>query len=217
MSDSLWSHGLQHTRPPCPSPSPRVCSNPGPLSRWCHPNIPSSAIPFSSRLQSFPSSGSFLICRFLTLGGQSIGASALASVLPMYIQGLFPLGLTVLISLLSKELSRVFFSTTVRRHQFCGAQPCTGYCLRNHLSLKTLILGKMQGLAGESYLEHLSTPYWAAGLAADNELSGRCSGSACVHHSNMTLQKWCTLSELYLLHWSKSGVRVDEFWVTLEL
>ena len=188
MSDSLWSHGLQHARPPCPSPSPRVCSNSCPLSRWCHPNIPSSAIPFSFRLQSFPSSGSFLMCQFLTLGGQSIGASALASVLPMYIQGLFPLGLTVLMSLLSKELSRVFFSTTVWRHQFCGAQPCTGYCLRNHLSLKTLILGKMQGLAEESYLEHLSTPYWAAGLAADNELSGRCSGSACVHHSNMTLQ-----------------------------
>ena len=86
----------------------------------------------------------------------------------MYIQGLFPLGSTVLISLLFKGLSRVFFNTSVRRHPFCGAQPCTGYSLRKHLSLKTLILGKMQGLAEEPYLEHLSRPDRAAGLAAAN-------------------------------------------------
>ena len=168
MSNSLQPHGLHHTRLPCPSPTPRVCSNSCPLSQWCHSTISSSVVPFSSCLQSFPASGSFPVCRFFTLGGQSIGVSASASVLPVYIQGLFPLGLTGLISLLSKWISRVFFSTTVWRHQFCGTQPCTGYCLRNHLSLKTLILGKMQGLAEKSYLEHLSTPYWAAGLAAYN-------------------------------------------------
>ena len=100
-------HGLQHTRLPCPSPSPRVCSNSCPLNWWCHPIDSSSVIPFSSCLQSFPAPGSFPMNRF-TSGGQSTGASALASVLPMNIQDLFPLGLTGLISLLSKELSRVF-------------------------------------------------------------------------------------------------------------
>ena len=100
-------HGLQHTRLPCPSPSPRVCSNSCPLNLWCHSTVSSSVVPFSSCLQSFPASGSFPMNRF-TSGSQSTGASASASVLPMNIQGLFPLGVTGLISLLSKELSRVF-------------------------------------------------------------------------------------------------------------
>ena len=110
MSNSLWPHGLQHTRLPCPSPTPGACSNSCPLSRWCHPFISSSVAPFSSCPQSFPASGSFLMNRLFVSGGQSIGASASASVLPMKIQDWFPLGLTSLISLLSKGLSRVFSS-----------------------------------------------------------------------------------------------------------
>ena len=115
MSDSLWLHGLQHARLPCPSPSPRACSNSCPLSQWCHPIISSSFTPFSSCLQSLPASGSFLISRLFASGGQSIGASAW--VLPVNIQGWFPLGLTGLI-LLSRGRSRVVPNTTVQKHQF---------------------------------------------------------------------------------------------------
>ena len=122
VSDSLWPHGLQHVRLPRPSPIPRVCSNSYPSSWWCHPNISSSVIPFSSCLQSFPASGSFQMSQFFTLSGQSIGVSALASVLPMNIQKWFPLGWTGWISLQSKGLSRVFSNTTVQKHQFFGAQ-----------------------------------------------------------------------------------------------
>ena len=117
MSDSLQPHGLQHLRPPCPSPTPRAYSNSGPLSQWCHPIISSSVIPFSSHLQSFPASGSFQMSQLSASGGQSIGASALASVLPMNIQDWFPLGWTGWISLQSKGLSRVFSNTTVQKHQ----------------------------------------------------------------------------------------------------
>ena len=116
LFNSLQCHGLQHSRHSCPLQSPRVCSNSYPLSQWCHPTISSSVIPFFSYLQSFPASGSFLMSQLFASGGQSIGALASASVLPMNIQGWFPLGLTGLISLLSKELSRVFSSTTVWRH-----------------------------------------------------------------------------------------------------
>ena len=116
VSDSLRPHGLSHTRPPCPSPTPGVYSNSCSLSQWCHPAISSSAIPFSSCLQSFPASGSFPVSQFFSSGGQSIGASASASVLPVTIQDWFPLGSTGLISLLSKGLSRVFSNTTVRKH-----------------------------------------------------------------------------------------------------
>ena len=123
MSDSLWSHRLQHTRPPCPSPTPRVYSNSCPLSQWCHPTISSFVIPFSSCLQSFPASGSFQISQLFASGGQSIGVSASTSVLPMNIQDWFPLGLTSWISLKFKRLSRVFSNTTVQNHQFFGAQP----------------------------------------------------------------------------------------------
>ena len=118
---TLGQHGLQHARLPCPSPSLGACSNSCPLSWWCHPTISSSVVPFSSCLQSFPALGSFPVSQLFTSGGQSIGSSA--STLPMNIQGWFPLGLTGLISLLSKGLSRVFFNTTVRRHQFFDAQP----------------------------------------------------------------------------------------------
>ena len=113
MSNSLQPHRLQHTRLPCPSPSPRVCSNSCPLSWRCHPTFSSSVIPFSC-LQSFPALGSFPMSQLFASGGQSIGASASASVFPMNIQGLFPLGLTGLISLLSKGLSRVLNYSVVQ-------------------------------------------------------------------------------------------------------
>ena len=104
---SLWPHGLQHTRLACLSPSPRACSNSCPLSQWCHPTISSSVIPFCSCLQSSPASGYFLMSWLFASGGQSIGASASASVLSMNIQGWFPLGLTGVIFLQSKGLSRL--------------------------------------------------------------------------------------------------------------
>ena len=122
LSDSLRPHGWQHGRLPCPSPTPEVCSNSCPSSWWCHPTISFSVVPFSSRLQSFPASGSFPMSQLFASGGQSIWASALASVLPMNIQGRFPLGLTDLISLDSKGLSRVFSNTTIQKHQFFGSQ-----------------------------------------------------------------------------------------------
>ena len=121
MSDSLRPYGLQHTRLPCPSPSPRACSNSCALSQWCHPTISSSVFPFSSCLLSFPASGSFPMSQLFVSGGQSIGASA--SVLPMIIQGWFPLGLTGMISLEATGLSRSFSSTAVWKHQFFSAQP----------------------------------------------------------------------------------------------
>ena len=122
MSDSLWPHGLQHTRLPCPSPTPGAYSDSWPLSWWWHPTISSSVAPFSSCLQSFPASGSFQMSQFFTSGGQSIGASASASILPMNIQDWFPLGWTGWISLQSKGPSRVFSNNTVQKHQFFGAQ-----------------------------------------------------------------------------------------------
>ena len=121
MSDSLRPHGLQHTRAPCPSQTPGVYPNSCPLSQWCHPTISSSVILFSSWPQSLPS-GTFPKSRLFTNGGQSTGASVSASVLPINIQDWFPLGLTDLISL-SKELSSIFFNTTVQKHQFFGVQP----------------------------------------------------------------------------------------------
>jgi len=120
---TLWHHGLKHARLPCPSPTPRACSKSCPSSRWCHPTISSSIVPFSSCLHSFPASGSFPMNQFFTSSGQSIGASASASVLPMNIQDWFPLGWTGLISLQSRGLSRVFSNTTGPKHQFFDAQP----------------------------------------------------------------------------------------------
>ena len=116
MSDSLWPHGLQQARPPCPLPTPGACSNSCPSSQWCHPIISSSSISFSSCLQSFPASGCFPMSRFLASGGQSIGVSASAPVLPVTIQDWFPFGCTGWISLQSKELSRVFSNSTVLIH-----------------------------------------------------------------------------------------------------
>ena len=122
VSDSLWPHGLQHARPPCLSSTSRACSNSCPLSQWCHPTTSSSITPFSSSLQSFPASGSFPVSWFFASGGQSIGASTSASVIPVNIWDWFPLGWTGWISLLSKGLSRVFSNTTVQKHQFFSVQ-----------------------------------------------------------------------------------------------
>ena len=147
MSDSFWLHGLQHARHPCPSLFSKVCSNSCPMSRWCHPTISSSVVPFSFCLQSFLASGSFPTCWLFASGGKNIGASAWASVLPMNIQGWFPWGLTGLISLLTKGLSRVFSNTTVQRHQFFSTQSillsrchmCTWLLEKSVLIIQTLV------------------------------------------------------------------------------
>ena len=132
VSNFLWPHGLQHARPPCLSPTPGVHANPCPLSQWCHPTISSFVIPFFYP-QSFPASGSFPMSWLFTSGGQSTGASASASVLPMNIQDLFPLGLTLLISLQSKGLSRILcFWTIDQKHQFFSAQPSVYNYWKNH-------------------------------------------------------------------------------------
>ena len=152
MSDSLWPHRLQHTRLPCPSLSPRACSNSCPLSQRWHPTTSSSIIPFSC-LQSFPASGSFLMSRLFASGGQSIGTSALASVFPMTIQSWFSFELTGLISLQFKGLSRVFSNFIIWEYKFFGIQPslwsnshiqcnywknhsfdCTGLCWQSNVS-----------------------------------------------------------------------------------
>ena len=138
VSDLLQPHELQHVRLPCPSPTPRACSNSGPSSWWCHPTISSSVVSFSSCLQPFPASGYFQMTHFFASGGQSIGVSASASVLSMNIQEWFPLELTDLISLQSKGFSRVFSNTTVQKHQFFGAH----LSLWSNSHIHTWLLGK---------------------------------------------------------------------------
>ena len=147
MSNSLQPHVLQHAKIPCPSPTPRAYSNSCPLSRWYHPTISSSVVPFSSCFPSFPASESFPMRQFFASGGQSIGVSASASVLPMNIQGWFPLGWTGWISLQSKGLSKVFSNTTVQKHQFFCAQL--------------------------SYILQLSHPYMTTGKTIDGPLLTR--------------------------------------------
>ena len=120
MSDSLWPNEPQHARPPCPSPTPGVYSNSCPSSRWCHPTISSSVVPFSSCPQSLPASGSLPVCQLFSWGGQSTGVSAL--VLPVNTQDWSPLGWIGWISLKSKGLSRVFSNTTLQQHQFFSTQ-----------------------------------------------------------------------------------------------
>ena len=130
---SLQPHESQHARPPCTSPTPGVHSNSCASSRWCHPNILSFVILFSSCLQSFPASGSFPMSQFFASGRQSIAASVSPSVLAMNIPDWFPLGLTGLISLLSKGLLRIFSSTTVQRHQFFSILPSLWYSSQCHM------------------------------------------------------------------------------------
>ena len=122
VSDSLWPHELQHTRPPCPSSNPGAYPILCPLSQWYHPTISSSVIPFSPCPQSFPASGSFQMSQLFPAGGQSIRDSAPTSVLPMNTQEWYALGWTGLISLQSKGFWRVFSNTTVQKHQFFGDQ-----------------------------------------------------------------------------------------------
>ena len=123
MFDSLRPHGLKHASLPYPSPSPGVCPSSCPLNQWCYPTISSSAALFSFCLLSFSASGSFSMSWLFASGGQSIEVSASASVLPMNIQCWFPLGLTSLTSFLSKGFPRIFFSTTIQKHQFFSVQP----------------------------------------------------------------------------------------------
>ena len=166
---SLWLQGLLHTRPPCLSLSPGVCSNSCPLRQWCHPAISSSVAPLSSCPQSFLASGSFLV------SSQSIRASA--SVLLMNIQGWFPLGLSGLLSLLSKGLSRVFASTTVWKHQFFGAQPSYGptlisvdipdHAMRPPQVIRSLTLSTIQRLG-----PILNTKPWSSPGCLDSQGSG---------------------------------------------
>ena len=138
VSDSLQPHVLQHTRPPCPSSMPGACSKSCPWSQWCHPTISSFVVPFSSHLQSFPASGSFPRSQLFTSGGQRIGVSPSASVLPMNILDWFPLGLTGWI-LQSKGLSTVFSNTAVQKHQFLNAQ--LSFWANSHMTTgKTIIL-----------------------------------------------------------------------------
>ena len=139
MSNSLRPHRLQHTRLPCPSPTPGAYSNSCPSSQWCHPTISSSVIPFSSCLQSFSASGSFPMNQFFPSGCQSIGVSASTSVLPMNIQDWFPLGWTSLISLQSKGLSRVFSNTMVQMHHCFGSQ----LSLQSNSHIHTWLLEKL--------------------------------------------------------------------------
>ena len=139
VSDSLWPHESQHTRPPCPSPTPGVYSDPCPSSRWCHPAISSSVIPVSSCPQSLPASGSFPMSQLFAWGGQSTGVSALASVLPMNTQD-WSLGWTGWISLQSKGLSRVFSNTTVQKRQFFS----THLSLWSNSHIHTWLLEKPQ-------------------------------------------------------------------------
>ena len=142
VSDSLRPHELQHARPPCPSPTSGVHPNPCPLSQWCNPTIPSSVVPFSSCPQPFPASGSFPMSQLFTSGGQSMGVSASASVLPMNTQDWSPLGWTGWISLQTKGLSRVFSNTTVQKcSAFLSILQCSAFFIVQ-LSHPYVITGK---------------------------------------------------------------------------
>ena len=167
VSKSLRPHERQHARPPHPSPSPRACSNSCPLSWWCHPTISSSAIPFSSCLQSFPASGSFPMSQLFASGGQRIGASA--SVLPKNIQHWFSSKWTGLISLKSKELSRVFSNTTVQKHQFFGVQ----------LSLQTTTWYKHNFYMYWETKQSLFALLWWSGTEATVSLRYACTETNC--------------------------------------
>ena len=149
VSNSLWLHELQHTRPPCPSPTPRVYPDSCPLSQWCHTTISPSVVPFSSCPQSFPASGSFPMSQLFASGSQSTGVSASASVLPMNTQDWSPSGWTGWISLQSKGLSRVFSNTTVQKHQFFGAQ----LSLWSNSHIHTWLTGRAIALTRRTFVD----------------------------------------------------------------
>ena len=151
VPDSLWPHELQNARPPCPSPTPRVHPNPCPLSQWCHLTSSSSVIPFSSCPQSLAASGSFQMSQLFASGGQSIGISAWALVLPKNTQDWSPLGWPGWISLLSKGLSRVFSNTTVQKHQFFGSAFFTV-----QLSHPYMTTGKTIALTRRAFVDNVS-------------------------------------------------------------
>ena len=154
VSISLWHHGLQHARPPCPSPTPGACSNSCPSRQWCHPTLSSSVNPFSSHLQSFPASGYFPVSQFFISGGQNIGVSASASVLPMTIQDWFPLGWTGWISLQSKGL----YTATVQKHQFFVTQ--LSLYVRVQLSHPYITTGKTIALTRHTFVgKVMSLPF----------------------------------------------------------
>ena len=182
VSLSLWPHEPQHSRPPCPSPTPGVYSNSCPLSRWCHPTISSSVIPFSFHLQSFPASGSFPMSQFFASGGQSIGVSASVPVLPMNIQDWFPLGWTGWISLQSKGLAGVFSNTTFQKHQLFSAQ----LSLQSNSHIHTWLLEKF------FYRPQIKLPT-SAGSSKKQESSRKTSTSVL---STMTkpLTVWITIN-----------------------
>ena len=164
VSNSLQPRGLQHTRPPCPSPTPGVYSNSCPLSRWCHPTISSSVVPVFSGLQTFPASGSFQRSQCFTSGGQSTGVSISSSVLPMNIQDWFPLGWTGWISFQSKGLSKVFSNTTVQKHQFFGGQAWVKMSVTPGLQLlprcSDLYEGRREEGSKVEMLSRLIPSYW---------------------------------------------------------
>ena len=178
MSDSLWPHGLQHTRPPCPSPAPRVYSNSCPLSQWCHPTISFSAVPFSSHLQSFPASGSFHMSQFVTSCGQS-WVSASTSVLPMNIQDWFPLGWTGWISWQFKGLSRVF-SSLLQHHSSKASILWHSAFFIVQLSYPHMTAGKTITLTRQTYILYksesrsvVSNSLWLRGLYSPWNSSGQ--------------------------------------------
>ena len=150
MSNSLWPHELQHSRPPCPSPTPGVYPNTCPLSRWCHPTISSSAVPFSSCPQSFPASESLQISQPFISDGQSIGVSASTSVLPINTQDWSPLGWTGWISLQSKVLSSVFFNTKVQKNQFFQ---CSAFFFIVHLPHSCMTTRKTMALTRQTFVD----------------------------------------------------------------
>ena len=152
MSNSLQPHELEHTRPPCPSPTPGAHANPCPLSRWCHPTISSSVVPFSPCSQSFPASVSFPMSQLFASGGQSIAVSASTSILPMNTQDWFPLGWTGWISSQSKGLSRVFSNTAIRKHQFFSAQLSSQSNSHIHTWLTT---GKTIALTRRTFVDNV--------------------------------------------------------------
>ena len=187
MSDSLQPHGLQHARLPCSSLFPRVCSDSCPLSWWCHPTISSSVAPFSSYPQSFPASGSFPVMSSSNRVANWFSASASASVLPMNIQGWFPLGLTGLISLQSKGLSRVFSSTTTWKHQFSGTQP--SLWSNSQLYITT---GKTIAFTRQTFVSKVMF------LGFKTRSSVICSEH---RGANISLRSWFHFHRIYTLKW----------------